>query len=60
MVHLGKCFCGAVEPEVDGKPEAIGLLSLPLPSFMVRGPVNAFRLWKPAAVRITLGAEYVG
>ncbi len=24
MVHLGKCFCGAVEPEVDGKPEAMG------------------------------------
>jgi hypothetical protein len=29
-------------------------------SALVRGPVNAFTLWKPDAVRVTRGAENIG
>jgi len=37
-----------------------GLLPLRLVSALVRGPVNAFTLWKPDAVRVTRGAENIG
>jgi hypothetical protein len=56
--HRGECFCGAVHVEVSGAPEAMGYChcrSCPWSG----GPVNAFTLWKPAAVRITAGAEQV-
>jgi hypothetical protein len=35
-------------------------LSLPIVPLVRPAPVNAFTLWKPGAVRITEGAEYVG
>ena len=59
MSHIGKCFCGAVELEVTGSPEAMGYCHCRSCRSWSGGPVNAFSLWKPENVRITAGAEHV-
>jgi hypothetical protein len=59
MNHLGNCFCGAVEIEVRGAPEAMGYCHCRSCRAWSGGPVNAFSLWKPEAVRITAGEEHV-
>jgi hypothetical protein len=59
MSLIGKCFCGAVEIEVTGSPEAMGYCHCGSCRAWSGGPVNAFSLWKPEAVRITSGAEHV-
>src|SRR6201999_1251589 len=59
MKLSGKCFCGAVEIEVSGAPEAMGYCHCSSCRSWSGGPVNAFSLWKPEAVRITAGAEHV-
>src|ERR1700712_1615867 len=58
--HQGECFCGAVHLEVSGEPEAMGYCHCASCRSWSGGPVNAFSLWKPDAVRITSGAENVG
>ncbi len=58
--HTGKCFCGAVEIEVSGAPEAMGYCHCESCRSWSAGPVNAFTLWKLDLVRITKGAEHVG
>ena len=58
--HSGSCFCGAVEVEVTGAPEAMGYCHCASCRSWSAGPVNAFILWKPENVRITRGAEAVG
>ncbi len=58
--HKGECFCGAIHVEVSGKPEAMGYCHCQSCRSWSAGPVNAFTLWKPDAVRITAGAEHVG
>jgi hypothetical protein len=45
--------------EVSGAPEAMGYCHCRSCRSWSGGPVNAFTLWKPAAVRITAGAEQV-
>jgi hypothetical protein len=60
IVHIGTCFCGAVELEVTGAPEAMGYCHCSSCRSWSGGPVNAFSLWTPAAVKIKKGAEYVG
>jgi hypothetical protein len=59
MTHHGRCFCGAVEVEVEGSPEAMGYCHCNSCRSWSAGPVNAFTLWKPGAVRITAGEEHV-
>jgi len=59
MTHVGKCFCGAVALEVTGAPEAMGYCHCASCRSWSGGPVNAFSLWQPGAVRITAGAEHV-
>jgi hypothetical protein len=59
MVHFGRCFCGAVEIEVAGPPAAMGYCHCRSCRSWSGGPVNAFSLWKPDAVRITGGADYL-
>lgn len=58
--HAGTCFCGAVEIEVTGAPEAMGYCHCGSCRSWSAGPVNAFTLWKPESVKVTRGAEYVG
>lgn len=55
--YHGGCFCGAVQVEVEGKPEAMGYCHCESCRHWSAGPVNAFTLWKPDAVRITRGEE---
>jgi hypothetical protein len=59
MGHFGSCFCGAVEIEVVGAPEAMGYCHCESCRSWSGAPVNAFSLWEPKAVRVTLGAEHV-
>jgi hypothetical protein len=59
MAHIGKCFCGTVTLEVEGAPEAMGYCHCNSCRSWSGGPVNAFSLWKPEAVRVTAGKEYV-
>jgi hypothetical protein len=58
--HKSKCFCGAVEIEVNGVPEAMGYCHCSSCRSWSAAPVNAFTLWKPQNVRVTKGAEYIG
>jgi hypothetical protein len=59
MAHVGECFCGAVKLEVTGAPEAMGYCHCRSCRSWSGGPVNAFSLWKPDAVRVTEGAAHV-
>jgi hypothetical protein len=59
MSHVGSCFCGAVTLEVAGAPEAMGYCHCRSCRSWSGGPVNAFSLWKPEAVRVTGGGEHV-
>jgi hypothetical protein len=59
MTHIGSCFCGAVEVEISGSPEAMGYCHCRSCRSWSGGPVNAFSLWKPQAVRIKSGTEHV-
>jgi hypothetical protein len=59
MKHVGSCFCGAVQLEVTGSPEAMGYCHCRSCRSWSAAPVNAFSLWRPSAVRITAGAEDV-
>jgi hypothetical protein len=56
-IHKGKCFCGAVQIEVAGEPAAMGYCHCQSCRAWSAGPVNAFTLWPPAAVKVTQGAE---
>jgi hypothetical protein len=58
--HSGNCFCGAVQVEVTGAPEAMGYCHCASCRSWSAGPVNAFTLWKPENVRVTRGAESLG
>lgn len=58
-VHKGQCFCGAVAIEVTGAPEAMGYCHCASCRSWSAGPVNAFTLWKPAAVTVTKGGEHL-
>jgi len=58
--HKGTCFCGAVEIEVSGAPEAMGYCHCASCRSWSAGPVNAFTLWKQDKVKATKGGEYIG
>jgi hypothetical protein len=58
--HTGACFCGAVEIEVTGAPEAMGYCHCASCRSWSAGPVNAFTLWKPENVKVTKGADRIG
>jgi hypothetical protein len=57
MTHVGSCFCGTVQLAVDGEPEGMGYCHCRSCRAWSGGPVNAFSLWKPEAVRITSGSD---
>lgn len=59
-IHEGGCFCGEVQLEVRGEPEAMGYCHCESCRHWSAGPVNAFTLWKPEAVTITRGADNLG
>jgi hypothetical protein len=58
--HKSSCFCGAVQFEVTGDPAAMGYCHCASCRQWSAGPVNAFTLWPPAALKVTRGAERIG
>jgi hypothetical protein len=58
--HQAHCFCGAVEFTVSGAPVAMGYCHCESCRHWSAGPINAFSLWQPTAVRITKGSEHIG
>jgi hypothetical protein len=58
--YSGSCFCGAVRFTATGEPVAMGYCHCESCRQWSAGPVNAFTLWKPDAVRVTQGAENIG
>ena len=58
--HKGNCFCGAVQFTVTGEPTAMGYCHCSSCRLWSAGPVNAFTLWKPDALKITQGADKIG
>jgi hypothetical protein len=59
-IHHGKCFCGAVELTVTGQPVAMGYCHCASCRSWSAGPVNAFTLWGPDAVKVTKGKDHIG
>lgn len=60
QTYSGSCFCGAVQLTVSGDPAAMGYCHCESCRHWSAGPVNAFTLWKPEAVKITQGAANIG
>jgi hypothetical protein len=58
--YEGSCFCGAVQFNVSGSPAATGYCHCDSCRKWSAGPVNAFSLWKPDALRVTQGADNIG
>jgi hypothetical protein len=58
--YKGSCFCGAVQFTVTGEPAAMGYCHCESCRHWSAGPVNAFSLWKPDAVKVTQGADNIG
>jgi hypothetical protein len=58
--YHGTCFCGAVQLTVRGEPAAMGYCHCESCRSWSAGPVNAFTLWQPNAVKVTRGAELIG
>jgi len=57
--YKGTCFCGAVEIAVMGEPALMGYCHCDSCRHWSAGPVNAFTLWKPDAVKYTKGGDNV-
>jgi len=55
--YQGQCFCGTVKLEATGAPEAMGYCHCRSCRSWSGGPVNAFTLWRPDAVKVTAGAD---
>jgi len=58
--YSGSCFCGDVQLQVSGEPVAMGYCHCESCRHWSAGPVNAFTLWQPDAVKVTRGAENIG
>jgi len=58
--YNGSCFCGAVQFTVSGEPAAMGYCHCESCRAWSAGPVNAFSLWQPEAVKVTRGADLIG
>ena len=56
---MGRCFCGAVELQVEGNPAAMGYCHCTSCREWSASPVNAFTLWPPDAVTITRGSAHL-
>lgn len=58
--YAGECHCGAVGIEVTGEPLGMGYCHCSSCRSWSAGPVNAFTLWAPEAVRVTRGEDRIG
>lgn len=55
--YTGSCFCGAVQLTVTGEPVGMGYCHCDSCRSWSAGPINAFTLWQPDAVKITQGED---
>jgi hypothetical protein len=60
QTYPGSCFCGEVQFEVSGEPAAMGYCHCASCRHWSAGPVNAFSLWKPEALKIKRGEASIG
>jgi hypothetical protein len=58
--YQGECFCGAVQFQLSGQPVAMGYCHCESCRHWSAGPVNAFTLWRPDALKVTRGSEHIG
>lgn len=58
--YKGVCFCGAVEFTVSGEPVAMGYCHCESCRHWSAGPINAFSLWQPSALKVTKGESNIG
>ena len=58
--YEGRCFCGAVQFTMTGQPAAMGYCHCESCRHWSAGPVNAFTLWKPEAMKMTHGSDNIG
>lgn len=58
-LYQGTCFCGAVKFTVSGEPAQMGYCHCASCRHWSAGPVNAFTLWAPDAVRVVAGADHI-
>ena len=57
--YQGACFCGAIQIQAQGEPAAMGYCHCDSCRSWSAGPVNAFSLWKPDAVKVMAGGEHL-
>lgn len=57
--YKGSCFCGAVEFTVTGEPAAMGYCHCGDCRLWSAGPINAFTLWKPEALKVVCGEDKI-
>ena len=57
--HRGACFCGTVQIETQGEPAGMGYCHCSSCRSWSAGPVNAFTLWQPQAVKVVAGADHL-
>ena len=57
--YSGKCFCGAVEIQVDGEPSVMAICHCKVCRAWSAGPVNGAALWEPNKVTIIFGEEHL-
>ncbi len=57
--YKGSCFCGDVQFTVTGEPVAMGYCHCNDCRLWSAGPVNAFTLWKPEAIKVTQGEDQI-
>ncbi len=58
--YKASCFCGDVQLEVTGEPAGMGYCHCESCRTWSAGPVNAFTLWSPDAVKVTKGGYNIG
>jgi hypothetical protein len=58
--YKASCFCGEVELTLVGAPAAMGYCHCESCRHWSAGPINAFTLWQPDAVKVTKGQESLG
>ena len=58
--YQGSCFCGAVRFTVTGEPAAMGYCHCDSCRHWSAGPINAFSLWQPDAVKVSAGNDQIG
>ena len=53
--YHGRCFCGTVQFTLSGEPAAMGYCHCADCRSWSAGPVNAFTLWPPGALKVSDG-----